>query len=81
MEVLWSKTGSKGNASVISDGQTLIQIDAGITPEVVNREINYRLNDVFGVLVSHLHGDRPQCVYFAFFAFWNESICQRRNMD
>ena len=57
MEVLWSKTGSKGNASVISDGQTLIQIDAGITPEVVNREINYRLNDVFGVLVTHLHGD------------------------
>lgn len=80
MEVLWSKTGSKGNASVISDGQTLIQIDAGITPEVVNREINYRLNDVFGCLVSHCHGDRPQCIYFAFFAFRNESICQRRNM-
>lgn len=80
MEVLYSKTGSKGNASVISDGQTLIQIDAGITPEVVNREINYRLNDVFGVIVSHLHGDRPQCIYFAFFAFRNESICQRRNV-
>ena len=57
MEVLYSKTGSKGNASVISDGQTLIQIDAGITPEVVNREINYRLNDVFGCLVGHCHGD------------------------
>lgn len=59
MEVLYSKTGSKGNASVIYDGKTLIQIDAGISPEVVNREINYRLNDVLGVLVSHLHGDRP----------------------
>ena len=59
MEVLYSKTGSKGNASVICDGKTLIQIDAGISLEVVNREINYRLNDVFGVLVSHLHGDRP----------------------
>lgn len=57
MEVLWSKTGSKGNASVISDGQTLIQIDAGITPEAVNREINYRLNDVFACLVTHCHGD------------------------
>lgn len=59
MKVLYSKTGSKGNASVISDGKALIQIDAGISPEAVNREINYRLNDVFGVLVSHLHGDRP----------------------
>lgn len=57
MEVLYSKTGSKGNASVISDGKTLIQIDAGISPEVVNRGINYRLNDVFGCLVTHCHGD------------------------
>ena len=80
MEVLYSKTGSIGNASVISDGETLVQIDAGITPAAVNREINYSLNDVFGVLVSHLHGDRPQCLYFAFFTFRNESICQRRNV-
>lgn len=57
MEVLFSKTGSKGNASVISDGETLIQIDAGISPDKVNREINYRMDEVFGVLVSHFHGD------------------------
>ena len=57
MEVLFSKTGSKGNASVISDGQTLIQIDAGISPDNVNREINYRIDEVFAVLVSHFHGD------------------------
>lgn len=57
MEVLCSKTGSKGNASVIDDGKTMIQIDAGIAPETVNREINYRLNDVLACLISHCHGD------------------------
>lgn len=57
MEVLFSRTGSKGNASVVSDGETLIQIDAGISPDKVNREINYRIDEVFGVLVSHCHGD------------------------
>ena len=57
MNVLFSKTGSKGNASIITDGNTFIQIDAGIQPDKVNREINYRLSKVVGVLVSHGHGD------------------------
>ena len=57
MNVLYSKTGSKGNASVITDGNTLIQIDAGIQPDKVNREINYRLSKVVGVLCTHVHGD------------------------
>ena len=57
MNVLFSKSGSKGNASVITDGNTFIQIDAGIQPDKVNREINYRLSKVVGVLVSHVHGD------------------------
>ena len=57
MNVIYSKTGSKGNASVITDGNTFIQIDAGIQPDKVNREINYRLSKVKGVLTSHGHGD------------------------
>lgn len=57
MEVLWSKTGSKGNASVISDGKTLIQIDAGITPEKVNQNIGYKLSEVRGIIASHAHID------------------------
>ena len=57
MNVLFSKSGSKGNASVITDVNTVIQIDAGIQPDKVNREINYRLSKVVGVLVSHVHGD------------------------
>lgn len=57
MNVLFSKTGSKGNASVITDGNTFIQIDAGIQPDKVNREINYQLSKISGVLTSHCHSD------------------------
>lgn len=57
MNVVFSKTGSKGNASVVSDGETLIQIDAGIAPEKVNQGINYRQNEVFGAIVTHVHSD------------------------
>ena len=57
MNVVFSKTGSKGNASVVSDGKTLIQIDAGISPEKVNQGINYIQNEVCGVIVTHGHSD------------------------
>lgn len=57
MNVIYSKTGSKGNASVITDGNTFIQVDAGIQPDKVNREINYQLSKVEGVIASHGHGD------------------------
>lgn len=62
MNVLYSKTGSKGNASVITDGNTLIQIDAGIQPDKVNREIGYKLGNVCGILVTHSHGDHAAFV-------------------
>lgn len=57
MEVLFSKTGSSGNATVISDGQTMILIDAGISPEKINREIDYRLCESEALLCTHAHID------------------------
>lgn len=57
MNVLYCKTGSSGNAVVISDGKTIIQVDAGIKPETVNRSIGYKLSDVKGLFASHFHLD------------------------
>lgn len=57
MNVVFTKTGSKGNASVISDGETLIQIDAGISPETVNKGIGYNLQNIEGILITHEHID------------------------
>lgn len=67
MNVVFSKTGSKGNASVVCDGKSLIQIDAGITPEKVNQGINYRLNEVSGAIITHGHSDRATAPLFHVF--------------
>lgn len=58
MRVLFSKTGSDGNATVIesSDGN-LLCIDAGIHYNVVNRTIGYRLHLCRTLLLTHSHKD------------------------
>ncbi len=52
-----SKTGSDGNASVISDGETLIQIDCGLNYKTVNRLMNYDLYKVHNAVITHKHSD------------------------
>lgn len=63
MDVIYSKTGSDGNASVISDGKTKIQIDAGIAPMKVNKNALYRLHEVSGLLCSHSHLDHSRYIH------------------
>lgn len=62
MEVIYSKTGSKGNASVISDGNTMIQIDAGIGLKKVNEGIGYKIHEVVGIICTHHHCDHISAV-------------------
>lgn len=57
MEVISSKTGSTGNASVVSDDTTMLQIDCGIAPDKVNAEIKYKLPEISGILCTHAHTD------------------------
>lgn len=58
MKVLYTKTSSKGNCSVIEnvDGD-LIVIDAGIQFDKVNAEVDYRLYNAFVLLATHFHKD------------------------
>jgi phosphoribosyl 1,2-cyclic phosphodiesterase len=58
MTILWTKTGSDGNCSVIetSDG-SLFMIDCGIRLDIVNQQIGYRLNEINYCLVTHNHQD------------------------
>lgn len=57
MEVLFSKTGSQGNSSVISDGKTILVIDVGIKYEKVNAGCRYKLSQASGAIISHAHMD------------------------
>lgn len=53
-------SGSKGNCTVISDGETTIVIDAGTTDRHLKKsfldiDVNYK--DIDAVLITHTHGD------------------------
>lgn len=57
MDVVFTKTGSKENASVISDGKTIIMIDSGIKPDIIRKSTNYKLSKLEGVIITHEHLD------------------------
>jgi Cft2 family RNA processing exonuclease len=56
MEMLFCKTGSTGNCSVIENarGQRLI-IDCGIKFDKVNKAVGYNLYNANAVLITHFH--------------------------
>ena len=58
MRIVYSKTGSTGNCSVIesSSGGKII-IDCGLKYDKVNRKVGYTLHKASAVLVTHCHGD------------------------
>lgn len=58
MTILYSKTSSSGNCSVIEsrDGHLLI-IDAGIKYKTVDKEVGYRLHKADSLLITHCHKD------------------------
>lgn len=58
MEIIYTKTSSQGNCSVIESGDGhLIVIDAGIKYRAVDREIGYRLHTADAALITHVHKD------------------------
>ena len=58
MEIIFTKTGSAGNSTVIqSKGNDLLLIDCGIKPEIVDKAIGFRIPDLIGCLVTHAHAD------------------------
>lgn len=58
MRILFSKTGSDGNCSVIESGDGhLLIIDAGIKYRNVDKAIGYRLHKADALLITHEHSD------------------------
>ncbi len=64
-------TGSNGNCYVLQIGIDILIIEAGIRINKVKRAINYRIEDVNGVLVSHIHGDHSQNMHIYEHSFQN----------
>lgn len=58
MKIIFSKTGSNGNCSVIESANgKLLVIDCGIKYKTVDKAIGYRLHEAEGYLLTHNHKD------------------------
>ena len=60
-------SGSKGNATVVVSGRTVLLIDMGITLKRLEEglgEINLKLNDITGALFTHDHTDHISGIRF-----------------
>ena len=56
MRLIVINSNSSGNAYALDSGSEILLLEAGCKMADVKRHINYRLNDVVGVCVSHSHG-------------------------
>lgn len=55
MNIIYSKTGSDGNLSYITDGNTNIIIDCGISFNKANKDCNYKLLQASALITTHHH--------------------------
>lgn len=51
---------SKGNAYVVSDGDTTLLLECGLTCKELQKRLGYQLSGVTACLVSHEHQDHAK---------------------
>lgn len=55
-------TGSTGNCHVLNHGQKMLLLDAGLPINAIKKGIDYRISDVDGCVVTHVHDDHSKGV-------------------
>lgn len=53
-------SGSSGNSYLISDGETSLLLDVGITVKQLMKELNFDLSVIDGCLITHSHQDHSK---------------------
>jgi phosphoribosyl 1,2-cyclic phosphodiesterase len=61
MDIKILATGSKGNCYHVSDGFTEILIECGIKYTDIVKKLDYNIDNISCVLVSHIHKDHSLC--------------------
>lgn len=51
---------SAGNAYRITDGQTVLLLEAGFPYKSIQRALQFRMTDIAGCLITHEHGDHSR---------------------
>lgn len=62
MEIQVLASGSKGNAYFVSDGETPLLIECGLSLESLQQKLHYGLSKIAACLVSHSHKDHSKTV-------------------
>ncbi len=57
MDIKILASGSKGNAYTVSDGETTLLLDAGISLQRIREGMGFRLREVTAALITHEHQD------------------------
>ena len=55
-------SGSKGNAHIISDGETTLLLDAGVAFKEIQAACGYETSKIAACLVTHRHGDHSRAI-------------------
>lgn len=62
IEIIPLASGSTGNAYKVTDGHTLLLLEAGISYKHIQIGFNFRISDVAGCLITHEHGDHSKAI-------------------
>ena len=62
MDITAISSGSKGNAYLISDGETTLLLDAGVTFKRIQEAAGYNTGKIAAALVTHRHGDHTAAI-------------------
>jgi len=60
MQIQTFHSSSAGNLYRVSDGDTALLIDPGVSIKQIKQDLNYRLSDISGCLCTHEHGDHSK---------------------
>jgi len=60
MKVIYTKTNSGGNCTIIQHGSIRFMIDAGINPKLIHKESGERLSQINYCFITHAHLDHTQ---------------------
>ncbi|OPX87762.1 MAG: putative metallo-hydrolase YycJ [Pelotomaculum sp. PtaB.Bin104] len=62
IEIKCFASGSSGNCYLVTDGETLLLLEAGIHWRLIRQHINFQTGMIAGVLISHEHQDHAKAV-------------------
>jgi phosphoribosyl 1,2-cyclic phosphodiesterase len=62
MDIQVLASGSSGNCYKVSDGQTSLLLECGISYKEIQKKLNFKLYEIDGCLVSHEHGDHSKAI-------------------